>query len=239
MSIDALKWAWEQQCPSASSKLVLVALADHANGDGYCWPSMKRIGRMAGLSDRTVAYHIAHLCEAGLVEKAHRKRYEGQYRGWHYRLPIPDVDAPTTSKDLPVATGKQLQVATGNELPVRTSSKNSQKNPRERDVLFEAIVSACGHRLNALTKSERGRINKAAKELRDVGATPETVRKAATKWQSVYPTARLTPTALAHHWSTLVGNVAWADPAAAQDVCSRCSTPLDRHDDQLCELFGR
>ncbi|HEY7821260.1 MAG TPA: helix-turn-helix domain-containing protein, partial [Acidimicrobiia bacterium] len=61
MSIEALNWAWEQSCPNPTSKLVLMALADHANSDGECWPAMKRIAQLSGISPRQVSTHITNL----------------------------------------------------------------------------------------------------------------------------------------------------------------------------------
>ena len=238
MSIEALNWAWRQQVPSASAKLVLMALADHANGDGYCWPSMGRIGSMAGISSKQVATHVRTLAALGLVEKANRRRYEGQYRGWLYRLRI------STAHQEAVATGGEQAVASGRlgdaPQPVdgRSEPEGNRKDEpsrvRARDVLFETVAEVCGHSLQALTRSERGRINKATKELREVGAEPDAVRSAARQWQATYPTARLTPTALVAHWSTLA-----AKHTARRATCDRCGTPLEGHDETLCDLFAR
>lgn len=74
---------------------------------------------------------------------------------------------------------------------------------RTRDLLWEALVKACHADDEEMTKSERGRYNKALKELREAGATPEEVGKRARFWRQTYPGASLTPTALATHWSAL------------------------------------
>lgn len=213
MSIEVLNWAWRQDVPSASAKLVLIALADHANGDGYCWPSMLRIAAMTGLSQRQVSNHVTKLVELGLVVKADRRRSQGQYRGWSYlvgtsgsELPVAEV---TGGSDLPVASGSQLPVTSGSELPLRTTSENrkGRTTTRARDELFERVVAVCGHDLATLTKSERGRINKAVKEIREAGGTPERVDDAVRAWRARYPEAALTPTALSAHWSTLAAGV--------------------------------
>ncbi|HEV8024533.1 MAG TPA: helix-turn-helix domain-containing protein, partial [Candidatus Nanopelagicales bacterium] len=86
MSLDALKWAWEQDCPNPTAKLVLMALADHANSDGECWPSMKRVAELTGISTRQVSTHITKLEDLGYVTKGARRRWEGQLRGWEYRV---------------------------------------------------------------------------------------------------------------------------------------------------------
>lgn len=102
---------------------------------------------------------------------------------------------------------------------------------RGRDLLFEAVVEVCGQDARRLTSSERGRINKALKDLREVGATPEQVRKAASRWTTTYPSARLTPTAIAANWTTIA-------PPSPVLTCQICSQPTDRHDDDVCAVRG-
>lgn len=75
--------------------------------------------------------------------------------------------------------------------------------PRPRDEVFEALIEVCGLDSSGLTKSERGRINKAAKELRDVGATPDGIRARATVYGQRWPDVDMTPTALASNYSLL------------------------------------
>ena len=66
MSVRAMTWAWEQDL-KAGTKLVLVALADHADGSGVCWPGHDLIAEKCGMSRATVVEHIRLLEEAGLV----------------------------------------------------------------------------------------------------------------------------------------------------------------------------
>jgi len=66
VSIRATKWAWSLQLP-ATVKLVLVALSDHADEDGECWPSQARIASMTGLTDRAVRYVMHGLKASGLI----------------------------------------------------------------------------------------------------------------------------------------------------------------------------
>jgi Helix-turn-helix domain len=66
MSIDAINWAWGQPC-SATQKLVLVALADHADHHGSCYPSIGRVASRCGLSRRAVQKAIRGLESARLL----------------------------------------------------------------------------------------------------------------------------------------------------------------------------
>jgi hypothetical protein len=45
MSVDATRWAWQQQMLSSTQKLVLLSLADRAGEEHTCWPSIRRLMR--------------------------------------------------------------------------------------------------------------------------------------------------------------------------------------------------
>ena len=66
MSVKAMTWAWEQDLKTGP-KLVLVALADHSDGSGVCWPGHDLVAEKCGLSRQTVVEHIASLEAAGLL----------------------------------------------------------------------------------------------------------------------------------------------------------------------------
>ena len=209
MSLDALKWAWEQDCPNATAKLVLMALADHANSDGECWPSMKRVAKLTGISSRQVSTHIVTLESLGYVTKGNRRRHEGQLRGWEYRVNL--HGEATSGSTLPVASGSPAHLPA--EVGFRSEpSENRKEEPladkppesvtRKTDNLFETVAEVCGIGLTTLTRTARGQLNKAAKELREIDATDEQVRHKAKAYKAQYPNATLTPTALIKHWSS-------------------------------------
>ena len=53
---------------SQNEKLVLLALADHADDDGYCFPSIRRISWKTDYSERSVQRIIRKLMRDGIVE---------------------------------------------------------------------------------------------------------------------------------------------------------------------------
>lgn len=50
-------------------KLVALILADHADRDGICWPSYRRIAERSGLAQRSVRRHVRTLKERGVLDK--------------------------------------------------------------------------------------------------------------------------------------------------------------------------
>ncbi|XBH21692.1 helix-turn-helix domain-containing protein [Jonesiaceae bacterium BS-20] len=77
MSVKASSWAWSLKSVSGHELLVLLALADAANDDGYCWPSQAEIACKARQVDRTVRRHLTSLTQKGLIQVETRMR-----RGW-------------------------------------------------------------------------------------------------------------------------------------------------------------
>jgi len=39
MSVEAMAWAFRQKLEDSQIKLILLALCDHCDDDGMCWPS--------------------------------------------------------------------------------------------------------------------------------------------------------------------------------------------------------
>jgi len=75
MSLAALRWA-RRVPPSAgpAGASVLRLLADRANENGVCWPSVARIAKETNLSRRTVFRALADLEALDLIER----RYTGR-----------------------------------------------------------------------------------------------------------------------------------------------------------------
>src|SRR5262249_34741264 len=72
MSIPAINWVFKQQIGKPSAKLVLVTLADHADADGKCWPSLRTIAARTELSRDTVVRSIRLLESNGFIRVVHR-----------------------------------------------------------------------------------------------------------------------------------------------------------------------
>jgi hypothetical protein len=66
VSIKIVTLAWDVCLPHAE-KLVFLALADNANDERICWPSVATLGRKCGLEDRSIRRVIARLVDLGQV----------------------------------------------------------------------------------------------------------------------------------------------------------------------------
>ena len=71
MSVRLMSLVFENQVLSPTEKLVMLALADHANDEGKSiYPSQSRLSRKTGLARGTVNRHIASLMERGYIRKS-------------------------------------------------------------------------------------------------------------------------------------------------------------------------
>ncbi len=68
MSVKIMSLIFETECLKPTKRLILLALADHANDEGECYPSIERLCLRTGLGERTVQNNIRQLTEAGFLE---------------------------------------------------------------------------------------------------------------------------------------------------------------------------
>lgn len=80
MSVRAMAAVWEIDLPD-SDKIVLLALADCANDEGHCWPSVASLVRKCSKSERTIQG-----CIKRLVDEGHLTRREVVGKGCNYTV---------------------------------------------------------------------------------------------------------------------------------------------------------
>lgn len=219
MSNKALTWALSQTTGSPTKKLVLLRLADQANDRGFCWPGKDSIARHCEVHKKTVQKALQELHQQGLIRIEHRKDDDGivnlTSRYW-LQIGVGAQDSQGGSQD---SQGVGAQDSPNPHLEPSMNPKNpcpadaeasaepSQKKPdRPRDPIWDTLMEVCGIDTSAIPKSARGGYNRAVKELREVGATPDQIKSRAQRWHKVYSGATLTPPALVKHWASLAGS---------------------------------
>jgi hypothetical protein len=84
VSVKVMTWVWEHSRSKLSARLVLLAIADHANGDGVdAFPSMAQLAHKTGLSERGVQIAVAELVRLG---ELHVSAGGGRGRTNRYRV---------------------------------------------------------------------------------------------------------------------------------------------------------
>ena len=80
MSNTATNKAYKIKAGSARNKAVLVALANHANDDGKCWPYIRTLVAETELCNRAVRAALADLEKRGLISRKAQFLDATQYR---------------------------------------------------------------------------------------------------------------------------------------------------------------
>lgn len=83
MSMKALSHVWESKTGGPAEKLVAAILADHANDDWECFPSVARIAKRADMSERGVRKCLRRLEESGFISTIQNDAQRGCNR---YRI---------------------------------------------------------------------------------------------------------------------------------------------------------
>lgn len=81
MSIYLTTEVWQNSSRKGSELLLLLAIADHANEQGVCWPSVDHLARKCRLSPRQVRRLIEKLVDSGeiAVEQGGGRRFTNIY----------------------------------------------------------------------------------------------------------------------------------------------------------------
>ncbi|WP_341785685.1 helix-turn-helix domain-containing protein [Pseudomonas nicosulfuronedens] len=80
MSTIIMSACWPLQGMSPAQKTVLISLADQANDDGVCWPSVASIAMRTCLSERATQGALKWLEEHGAVERDRRNQRSTLYK---------------------------------------------------------------------------------------------------------------------------------------------------------------
>lgn len=102
---------------------------------------------------------------------------------------------------------------------------------RPRDLLYDAWVETWGE---PQTSSERGRLNRALKELREIDATPEQVRHALDAYPKLFPGMTRSPQGVTGNWTALLARRPPPARSAGPETCqhgvsfwNRCARCLE------------
>lgn len=96
MSIDVMKLVWDKSQHKETNLVAMLALADMANTDGYCWPSHDTLANRCRCNRRNIVYVIERLEASGELYVEHNR---GRNKSNSYIITI-DIDAATLADRL-------------------------------------------------------------------------------------------------------------------------------------------
>ena len=99
MSVHYSSAVWKWSAPDALTKLVTLKLADNANDEGLCWPSLQRIVRETGLSNASVCDRLNKLEASGVITRKPGGTRPGQRGGitTRYQFHLEKLSATRTT----------------------------------------------------------------------------------------------------------------------------------------------
>jgi hypothetical protein len=241
-----MSWVLDHSDATLGARLVLLAIANHANNAGEnSWQSVETLAKASRLSERQTRYALRKLEEIGEIEKVGRTR-----QGTHvYRLPKMAQQALDEGADSAGADIAPRQDATlGGQSSTRDHEETAPDSyrepsgeptapaPRPRDEGWEVFLEQTGVEPGELSEKRRGDLNGMLATLRRLtpGLTPDGIRARAREWGRRYPETSLTPETLVRRWAEL----GHRKGSAARSV----PTPRDGHafvgTDELCKSCG-
>lgn len=88
MSIKIMSYVWNMEIEDSTAKLALMALADFADDDGYCFPSYEVLAKKISKSKRTAIRAVEKLAELGFLQKEKRELKDGTSSANLYKIII-------------------------------------------------------------------------------------------------------------------------------------------------------
>lgn len=192
-----------------------------AGSDRSCHPSRQKLAATVGCSESTLDRYVKALVKVGALSVRRRRDQNGDWTSNLYTLHVvPRVASRVTTARTDEgggvtgdATGGVIHDATGGVTGDEQTRPSLEPDPlepdkrapaaRQRNPLFDATAVACGMDLSGMTRREARACGVAVAELAVAGATPEEVERRAANYPLLFPQTRLTPNALASHWSKL------------------------------------
>ena len=139
MSIQALSWSIKQNCDTPTTKLVLVLLSNYCDENNSCYPSEKHLGKLVGVSDRTVRRSLKYLSENNFIKIKNRLGTSNRY--------FVSVDTPDTSMDTDVQPPRS---------PMTTNTKEDTKD--KYSVEFEKFWKVYPRKINKYSTMQKFKV---------------------------------------------------------------------------------
>lgn len=209
MSIEWMTHIWNNSKHKSSRLLMMLAIADYANDSGTAYPSIETLAQRTRQTMRNAIRIIEKLEDSGELKS---EKYGSPYGTNLYALKVKTTEKrrqkpSKRSSDILGAKPEMSRDNSGSQLSPDPSlpiiddpseikdSANRPRQPRARDLHFENLSDICGmtppeRDWKRLVKTAAGQLNRYAKELREVGATPEQITAfgewwAANDWRSL------------------------------------------------------
>ena len=116
MSIEVVSWALNSVTNiTATQKAVLIALADRADVNGFCYPSYEDICKRSCATRNTVSMALKHFESIGIIRK--HRRYS---KSTVYQMIISNTKIDTIDSSIKIDTISSMKIDTTSSTDIRT-----------------------------------------------------------------------------------------------------------------------
>lgn len=187
MSIRLMSKAWELDIPT-NEKMLLLALCDHANDDGVCYPSYDLLQIKCSFARATVSANLKRLEAKNLVSKKLRNQSEGGRKTTVYTI---DLEAQSSEVELTPqsSTAEPQNIAQSSTAEPKPSNtlfnhhlyKQLSKNEKDLYLEYTAI------RKQLKVRTTLSIHNRLLEKYFKFGRDPEVLERAITSnWKDLY-----------------------------------------------------
>jgi Mn-dependent DtxR family transcriptional regulator len=138
MSVKRTSACWDNETTSGNDRLAMLALADHADDNGFCWPSIKTISEKIRCSERTTIRIIQRLEELGVVYIEHSigRGHSNRY------IVTPGLTTEQIAATLVSRLGKTKEEASAIAHKINTVTVTGFKKPIKGDSSAQKVTVA-------------------------------------------------------------------------------------------------
>lgn len=158
----ALDWAFAQQLPYASMKLLLIIMARRGNSGFHTWMTIATMANETGLSEVTVRKDLKRLLGCGLIAECQPKSFPGGFQTRQFRLLVPGADfgsrppklllagpAKTDTQNLNPSESEKNQAAHAAGLPKGKRQKTTTYGPVQIGRLIGPTVNRASSQISS------------------------------------------------------------------------------------------
>lgn len=220
MAIKIMSKVWDNGPAGQSECFVLLALADYANDDGECWPSVDGIAKKCRLSERGVRKILRRLEDDGWITTA----VGGGRHGCNKYIINPEQGSPRNA--VPPGTGVQKTRNGSAENPEHGSPEPSltikEPSERARASRFDEFWAVYPHR-GGVKRNRKGAAQKFALAVKR-GVPEQTLIDGAKR----YATDRRVVDGYARDPTTWLNQEGWTDEVEPSPAAGGYDPQVDR-----------
>ena len=152
--------AWRCEV-NATDKIVLLALADHANDDGYCWPGNTSLQQKCGLSERAVRTAMQSLETAGHMTRHYNTGKSTTYH-IHPGTKCPRQYMPPAPR---AATPAPRAPKSSGTIIAKKATPSQQRDAKPKPILPDGVSPELWDDFKSMRKAKRAAMTPKAESL--------------------------------------------------------------------------